>query len=155
MPPPPVTGAALGSGLADGLGVAEADADADAVRVTVGVTVGVPEGDTDLLADGLALAVAEALAVLLDEAVAVGEVGPAGENEEDGAAEGLDAEQADTATEASMVMLLQPITANLALSPVPGVHVRTFMEPPHASRQVGARSLVPASETDIGRESAE
>ena len=160
MPPPPVAGAAAGTGLGDGLGVG----DADAVRVTVGVadadavrvTVGVAEGDTDLLADGLALGLAERLAVLLDEVDGVGEVDLAGENEEDAAAKGLDPdpEQADTATEASMVMLLQPMTANFALSPVPAMVVRTFIEPPHASRQVGARSRVSAPETNIGRESA-
>jgi hypothetical protein len=154
VPPPPVAGAAVGSGL-DGLGVGDGEAvrvtvgvgDGEAVRVTVGVadadavrvTVGVAEGDTDLLADGVGLALGERVALLLVEVATVGE---AGENVEDGAARGLDPdpEQADIATEASMVMLLQPMTANLALSPGPAMVVRTFMEPPHALRQVGTVS---------------
>ena len=126
VPPPPVAGGTVGSGLAEGLGVA----DFGAVCVAVGVT----DGDPAPLADGLALALAlaELLAVLLAVLADVGEVGPAGENEV-GTAEGVDPVQAETAAEASMVMVLQPMTANLALSPVPAMVVRTFMEPPHAS----------------------
>ncbi len=132
VPPPPVAGAAAGSRLADGLGVAE----------------------------GLALTLAE----LLDEEAGVGEVGFAGENEV-GTPEGVDpAEgvdppvQAETAAEASMVMVLQPMTANLALSPVPAMPVRIFMEPPHASREVaapfpgpGTRTRPPEAQTRPGR----
>jgi hypothetical protein len=135
----------VGSGLDDGLGVADGDSVAvgvtvgvaDADSVAVRVTVGVAEGDADLLADRLGLALGEPLPVVPDEVATVGEVGLAGENEEDGAAKGLDPAQAETATEASMVMLLQPMAANFALSPVPAMDVRTFIEPPRASRPVG------------------
>lgn len=126
----------MGSGLAEGLGVADVGA--------VCVTVGVADGDTAPLADGLALA--EAAAVLLAEIADVGEVGAAGENEV-GTAEGVDPVQAETAAEASMVMVLQPMTASLALSPVPAMVVRTFMEPPHASGRWRPRFRVPARET--------
>jgi hypothetical protein len=124
VPPPPVAGAAVGSGLADGLGAADCSADGDS------------DGDSDGLAEGLVLS--EALAVPLGKMVEVGEVVPAGENEDD-PAEGVDdPEQAETAAEASMVMVPQPMTVSIALSPVPATVVRTFMEPPARSgrRQV-------------------
>jgi hypothetical protein len=43
-----------------------------------------------------------------------------------------DPEQAVMAAEATMVMVPQPSTVNVALSAVPAIVVRTFMEPPHA-----------------------
>src|ERR1035441_1540857 len=79
VPPPPVVGAAVGSGLADGLGVADGDAD------RLGV------------ADGLTLALGVVtLAVPLGRIVGVAEPVPAGENVV-GVAEGEDAVQAETA----------------------------------------------------------
>src|ERR1039458_9394171 len=86
VPRPPVAGAAVGNGLADGLGV------------TVGVGVGVGVGVADPLGDGLGLALAEWLSVPLGEADAVGVGVLAGENEDE-AAEGVPAEQAETGTE--------------------------------------------------------
>lgn len=126
MPPPPVAGATVGSGLADRVGVADARA------VCVTVTVGA--GDTDPV--GLVLALGELLMVSLAETVGVGEALPPGENDADGPAEGVDPEHAETAAEASMAMMLQPMTANLALSHAPAMVARSLMEPPHASRQV-------------------
>ncbi|HCU92241.1 MAG TPA: hypothetical protein DHU96_05685 [Actinobacteria bacterium] len=137
-----MAGGTVGSGLAEGLGVADVGA--------VCVTVGVADGDTAPLADGLALALAEPAAVLLAEIADVGEVGTAGENEV-GTAEGVDPVQAETAAEASMVMVQQPMKANLALSPVPAMVVRTFMEPPHASGRWRPRFRVPARETGSRR----
>ncbi|MGH3068452.1 MAG: hypothetical protein ACRDNW_26845 [Trebonia sp.] len=96
-------------------------------------------GDTDLLGVGLALALAEAVAVLLAEIEAVGEAVPPGENDGDGPAEGVDPEQAERVTEASNAMVLHPVMANLALSPVLAPVVRIFMEPPHvATRPLAA-----------------
>lgn len=136
MPPPPVAGAAVGNGLADGLGVG------DGVGVGVGVGVGDGVGDGGRLAGGLGLSVAELLAGLPDEVAGVGEAGPAGENEVGPAAEGEDPVQAETAAETSTVMVVQPMMANLALSPAPAMVVRTFMEPPHASG--GPHARIPA-----------
>jgi hypothetical protein len=141
VPPPPVAGAAVGSGLADGLGAADVGASCVAVCVT--------DGDSEALALSLAELLAvlpDELAVLPDEIVDVGEADPAGENEV-GTAEGVDPAQAETAAEASMVMVLQPMTANLALSHVPAMVVRTFMEPPHASGRCRSPFPVPAPET--------
>jgi hypothetical protein len=137
VPPPPVGGAAVGNGLAGGLGVADG----------VALALGVADGVAGVLA--LALGVVT-LAVPLDKAVGVAETLPAGENLA-GAAEGGDAVQAETAAEASMVKVPQPMAVNLALSPVPAVVVRTFMEPPHASGRCGgpvswSRHQKPASE---------
>jgi hypothetical protein len=132
VPPPPVAGAAVGSGLADGLGVADGDADGDADRLGV--------------ADGLTLALGVVtLAVPLGRIVGVAEPVPAGENVV-GVAEGEDAVQAETDAEASMAKVAQPTPVNLALSPVPMMVVRIFMGPPHASGRWRTRFPVPASE---------
>lgn len=40
---------------------------------------------------------------------------------------------AETAAEASTVMVAQPVTASLALSPARAMAVRTFIKPPQAS----------------------
>ena len=112
VPPPPVAGATVMNGLGDGLGVSDAGA----------VGVGVGEGD------GLALGLGELLTVLLGEADEVGEAVRAGENEDE-TADGVAPEQAETAAEARMVMVLQPMTANLALCLVAALVERTFMKP--------------------------
>lgn len=125
MPPPPVAGAAAGTGLAA------------AVCVTVTVTVSVGVGP--LLACALALGLALGVSVLLAEIEGVGEPVPPGENDTDGPAEGVDPEQAERVTEASNAMVLHPVMASLALSPVLAPVVRTFMEPPHvATRPLAA-----------------
>lgn len=131
MPPPPVAGAAVGTGLACAPGVAGA---------------GVAGRDAGRPADGLALTPAEPLAVLPAEAAGVGEVGAAGENEV-GTGEGLDAVQPETAAEISMVMVLQPMTASLALCLAPAMVVRTLMAPPHASGRWRSRFRAPARQT--------
>jgi len=121
-----VAGAAVGNGLADGLGVADG------------------LGDADGLAEELALALGVmALAVLLDKIVGVAAPVPPGENGV-GVAEGEDAVQAETDTEASMVKVAQPMAVDLALSLIPAMVVRIFMEPPHASGRWLARFPVPA-----------
>jgi hypothetical protein len=48
---------------------------------------------------------------------------------------GVDPEQAEIAAEASTAMMPQPMTLNTALSSVPAMIVRSFMEPPHALRR--------------------
>ena len=130
VPPPPVAGAAVGTGLgvAEGLGVGLADEVAD--WVAVGVIVGL----ADEVAEGRTLA----LGVGLAELVAPGEIGG-------GVAEGEDPEQAETAAAASMAKVAQP-TFNLALRPVPLVVVRILTLPPHASGRWRTRFPVPVSE---------
>ena len=110
VPPPPVAGAAVGTGLgvAEGLGVGLAD------EVAVGMIVGL----ADEVADGRTLT----LGVGVAEPVAPGEIGG-------GVAEGEDPEQAETAAEARMVKVAQPTTANLALRPVPFMVVRILKLP--------------------------
>src|SRR6266496_3255975 len=60
---------------------------------------------------------------------------PAESEDEADAAGGVDPEQAEIAAEASTAMAPQPMTLNIALSPVPAMIVRSFMEPPHAPRR--------------------
>jgi len=48
------------------------------------------------------------------------------------AAGGGELEQAEIAAKASTAMTPQPMTLNIAPSPVPAMIVRSFMEPPHA-----------------------
>ena len=117
VPPPPVAGATVGIGLGFGLGV----------TVLLGVTVGLEVGL------GVTVGLEVGLGAPLDEAVAVAEalaedddVGRRAEGEDD-------VVQAETVAEASMIKMPQPTAASLALSPVPPMVARTFMEPPHAS----------------------
>ena len=94
----------------------------------------VAEGDvvavTDERAEGLVLAVGVTplLAVLLMTALAVAD--PVTEGEKMAGVDVDDAEQAETATEASTVKAPQPTAVSLVLSTVPAMVVRTFMEPP-------------------------
>jgi hypothetical protein len=117
VPPPPVTGAAVGTGLAVGLGVTEGDGlgvGDGLVVLGLGLTLGGLLGETD--------AVADALAEDEDGGAVVGSA------PEDG-----DPEHAETVTEASTVKMPQPTAASHALNLVPATVLRTFMEPPHAS----------------------
>jgi hypothetical protein len=139
-----VAGAAVGKALADGLGVA----DTVTVCVTVGAAAGATGDEAALLAGALALALAcaDPPAVPPGETLGVGEPDLAGENEV-GTEEGVDPPQAETAPETSMAMLLQPMTANLALERCPAMVVRAFMKPPRACGGRRPRFPVPASET--------
>jgi hypothetical protein len=122
VPPPPVTGAPLGTGLGDGLGEGS----------------GLGLSDADGLVEALALSdeLALALALELDEAVlvavlvapaeplAVGRYVDAG-----GVLEGLEV-QAESATQASMVVRPQPTTVSRTRCDVPAMAVRALIEPP-------------------------
>jgi len=124
VPPPPVTGAPLGTGLGDGLGegsglgLSDADGLAEALALS----------DELALALSLALSLDEAppLAVLVApaEPLAVGRYVDAG---------GVVAEpevQADSATQASMVVRPQPTTVSRTRCDVHAVEVRALIEPP-------------------------
>jgi hypothetical protein len=125
VPPPPVAGAAVTTGLADWSGVA--DGTAEGVTLAVGVA---------------------SLAVLLGWLGGVVETAPEDDNGVgvvDGKdCEGRDPEQAETEKDASMVKVAQP-TASLAPGLVPVMVVRISM-PPHASGRWRMRFPVPVSE---------
>jgi hypothetical protein len=63
-----------------------------------------------------------------DDAAAAG-------SEDEADVAGVDPEHAEIAAEASTAMTPQPMTLNIAVSPVPAMIVRSFMEPPHAPRR--------------------
>src|SRR5262245_23946184 len=114
VPPPPVFGAALG-----GWSVFPA--------ACAGLALVLPEPVAGLSEPAFGLA--EPAAAPLGDSVGVGEALSPGENEGDPVGVGVDPpEQAETAAEARMVMVPQPVTVNIALSPVPAMVVRTFME---------------------------
>ncbi|MDQ2874286.1 MAG: hypothetical protein M3Y33_05530 [Actinomycetota bacterium] len=108
MPPPPVAGAAVTSGLADWRGVA--DWAAEGLPLTLGVV---------------------APGVLAGRSAGVVETAPAGDNgvgvTEGKDPEGKDPEQAETSKDASMAKVAQPTTVSLALRFVPVMAVRIFM----------------------------
>jgi len=134
VPPPPVSGAAVGKVLADGLG--------GGVCEWVGVGVGDGEwvGVGVSLAEGVVLGVGVVLAVTVTvgEAVGVAElvrVGVPPGDSDGGVAEGVPLVQAATDADASTVTVAQPIALNLTPSGFPAIVGRIFREPP--LRQAG------------------
>ena len=130
VPPPPVAGAAEGTGLADRLGVADGRGVAEWLGVADGLADG--RGVADRLADGLSLAPGVVAPVVPGRCVGVAEPLVGGENGV-GAAEGAEPVQAETDAEASMVNVAQPATVSLAPSPVLMMVARIFMRPPRDS----------------------
>ncbi len=138
VPPPPVTGApvgydVLGDGDGDGLGLG--------LGLGLGEVDGLAEGDVEVLAEVLVLALVEEVDV--DETVAVAEP-PDGVNTDDGVDPD---EQAETPTAPRRIKAPQPtavsLTPRLTLRAGPAIAARTFIEPPSC----GAFSLFPAAET--------
>ena len=131
VPPPPVAGAAWGTGLADGRGVADGRGPCVAEGRGVAGRLVVVTG----LAEGLPLALGLPLGLgLVLPAVPLGwtvgdtdRVAP-GERV-GGVADGGDPEQAETDAAARMVTVAQPTAANLVLSPVPAMVMRIFYRP--------------------------
>jgi hypothetical protein len=129
VPPPPVTGAAVGIGLNEGIGD------------RLGVGVGLMLDDSDGLGDPLVLSLAVAgtlgdvpaltvpLALGLTEPLAEGE---SRETEEEGFEVPPPDVQAASATQASRVLRPQPMAVSLARCAVPAMAVRAFIEPPRA-----------------------
>jgi hypothetical protein len=125
VPPPPVTGAALGTGLGvglgegSGLGLSDADGLAEALVVS----------------DELALALWLVLSLVLDEApplavlVTPAEPLAVGRNVDGGVEEEPEV-QAESATQASMVVRPQPTTVSRTRCDVPAMAVRAFIGPP-------------------------
>jgi hypothetical protein len=132
VPPPPVTGAAVGTKLVDEV------AGAVTVSVTVAMGVTVAEGvEEDEVTPGVPVSeVAPEEGVLPPEAGAVGEPDavPVVTVGEKLGTFGVEADplQAETATGARMVRAPQHRAVSLARSAVPAIVVCTFMGPPHA-----------------------
>jgi hypothetical protein len=120
VPPPPVSGAAAGIGLADRVTVTVGEA----VRVAVGVGV-----------EGVSLGV-----MLSVEVLPVAEVLDPGENV-GGDAEGEDPEQAATEAEANMATAAQLTAVTLARRSVPVPFMCILMESPHAPGRVQLPTL--------------
>lgn len=124
MPPPPVTGAAVGTGLGDGLGEGS----------------GLGLSDADGLAEALALSDELALSLELDEAPLLGvlvaveltlpEPLPLGRNVEAGGVEAEPEVQAESARQASMAVRPQPTAVSRTRCDVPAMAVRALIEPP-------------------------
>jgi hypothetical protein len=132
VPPPPVSGAAVGKVLADGLGAGECE--------WVGVGDGEWLGVGVSLAEGLVLGVGVlvAVSVTVGEPVGVAGLVPVGDppgDSDGGVAEGVPLVQAATDADASTVTVAQPIALNLAPSGFPAIVGRIFREPP--LRQAG------------------
>lgn len=118
MPPPPAAGGEEGRPV-------------DPLGVVAGVVSGVVAGVVSGVVTGVVpLASGEALPVSLEATGGPGDGDPPGEGVED--------EQAETAAEMSIAMVAQPMMVSIALSLTRATAGRTFMEPPHASRQVAA-----------------
>ena len=130
MPPPPVDGAevgyvlAVGLGVGDGAAVTVGDAEFVAGELVEELVAGVRVTPTLDAPGTTPLAVADP--VVADPVVAV-------EEKMAGAVVDVDAEQAESATEANTVKAPQPAAVSLVLSTVPAMVVRTFMEPPRGS----------------------
>ena len=130
VPPPPVIGAPVGTGLGDGLG--------EGVGLVLSDADGLAEGLVLSLADELALVLSLALALVLDEAVLVAvEVTPpeppaVGDNTVTG---GLPEVQAESATQASIVVRPQPTTVSRTRCDVHTMAVRALIGTSSCSRQ--------------------
>jgi hypothetical protein len=140
VPPPPVTGAPLGTGVYEGLG----DGRAEGLWLALGDVDGLAEelalALADVLADALAdadaLALADAPALALAEVLAVAEeVAPelaVGEPLNTVTEEEVPEVQAESATQAIMVVRPQPTAVYRTRCDVHAMAVRTLIEPPHA-----------------------
>jgi hypothetical protein len=129
VPPPPVTGASEGIGLGEGLG--DWLSAGEALWLT----------DCDALDEALWL---EALSLeALDEVPLLGVLLALGDNndsDEEGVVDPVpvpapDEVQAESATQASMVVRPQPTAVSLTRCAVPAMPVRALIGPPSCSRQ--------------------
>jgi hypothetical protein len=142
VPPPPVTGAALGIGVNDWVGVGVGVTVWVTVTVGVGVAVSVvlvPEVLVLVVMPGVVTwavmpgvevlpAVAEPVPVLVEALVDV----PAMVKEDTDGDGDPEPEHAEMVAMPRMVRAPQPAAVTLALSAVLPTAVRTFIEPPHA-----------------------
>jgi hypothetical protein len=123
VPPPPVTGAPVGTGLGEGLGEGLGDglSDGEALSLT----------DSDGLAEPLSPA--KALAEVPPLAVSLADTEPLAVGENDTMGGLPDDVQAESATQASMVVRRpQPAAVSRTRCAVRAMAVHAFIEPPHA-----------------------
>lgn len=132
VPPPPVSGAAVGIAVVEGL----ADADGLADGLVLGAAVG--------LAEELVLGVADGLEEL-DETLADADADTPGDSF-GSVALGADPEQAAIDTEASTLTITQPAAVSLAPNPVRAVAARIVTGPPRTPGRWRDRFAVPASQ---------
>src|SRR5580693_2143551 len=118
VPPPPVTGAPLGTGVYEGLG--------DGLAEGLWLALDVVDGVAEELALELALSDTDALALADAPALALGEPLNTVTEEE------VPEVQAESATQAIMVVRPQPTAVYRTLCDVHAMAVRTLIEPPHA-----------------------
>jgi hypothetical protein len=136
VPPPPVTGAPSGTGLGDGLaeGWGLGVCDADGLALVLALVVVLADELADELALVLALVVVRGEEPPLAVPVAV-ELAPAeGMNVDGGGVDGVEAGlevQAESATQASMVVRPQPTVVSRTRCDVHAMAVRALIEPPH------------------------
>jgi hypothetical protein len=131
-PPPPVTGAALGTGLGVGLGEGSGLGLSDADGLAEGLVSALPVAFA--LSPALALSLDEAppLAVLVAVELTPAELLAVGRYVDAGGVvvvEGLEV-QAESATQASMVVRPQPTTVSRTRCDVPAMAVRALIGPP-------------------------
>jgi hypothetical protein len=129
VPPPPVGGATVGTGLGEGLCVTVGDAEG------LGEVVG--EGLGEVVGEGLTEELALGVAVPLGEADAVAE-GLLEGDDLGSSAEGEDPVQAETAAETSIVTMPKLTAVRVALRALPAVLARSFMGPPRVCRRGAA-----------------
>jgi hypothetical protein len=128
VPPPPVTGAAVGNRVADWVGVAVGSRVEVGVAVVVCVTVGVADDDADALSEELAAELGESDTEPLVPALTLTD--PVTEGENVGGVEVEEPpEQAESPTEASTVKVAQPMAVSRTLSAVRAMVARTFIAP--------------------------
>ena len=123
VPPPPVTGASVGIGLGEGL--ADGLSEGEALSLA----------DSDVLAEALSVAEEVAAVPLAAVLVAVPVADAVGVNvvtDEEGVPDDV---QAESATQASMVVRPQPTAVSLTRCAVHAIAVRVLIGPPSCSRQ--------------------
>jgi hypothetical protein len=126
VPPPPVTGASVGIGLGEGLGKGLSEGEALSLADSDGLVEALSlAGELDVWLSEAALAVGDN--TVTDEEGLPGEVGLLVPVPDD--------VQAESATQASMVVRPQPTAVSLTRCAVHAMAVRALIGPPSYSRQ--------------------
>ena len=152
VPPPPVTGASSGTGLGDGLGEGSGlgVCDSDGLALVLVLVLVLVVVLADELALVLVLVVVSGEAPPLAVPVAV-ELAPAeGVKVDGGGVEAGPEVQAESATQASMVVRPQPTAVSRTRCDVHAMAVRALIEPPHVLGNDHFPVLGPRNEENAG-----